>query len=84
MSEVVFKCRWCPCVFSSQLDLDLHLKAFGDNISHFGARRCVLVLLEVECEINRGGFSVDDWHWSARRSLSANTVRACRSRLCLL
>jgi hypothetical protein len=25
----VFKCSFCPCVFGSQVDLDIHLDAFG-------------------------------------------------------
>lgn len=32
-TEVVFQCPFCPCVFFSQVDLDLHLKAFG-NVPH--------------------------------------------------
>lgn len=24
-----FRCEFCPCVFACQVDLDLHLKAFG-------------------------------------------------------
>jgi hypothetical protein len=37
MSEVekCFKCRWCPCVFSTEADLASHLKAFGDR-DHLG------------------------------------------------
>jgi len=29
-----FRCGFCPCVFASQVDLDLHLKAFG-SVPHF-------------------------------------------------
>ena len=28
-SEVVYKCPFCSCVFSSFLDLELHLNSFG-------------------------------------------------------
>jgi hypothetical protein len=27
--EVIYRCLMCPCVFSSFLDLELHLNAFG-------------------------------------------------------
>jgi hypothetical protein len=27
--EVVYPCRWCPCVFSTAADLTLHYGAFG-------------------------------------------------------
>lgn len=31
VGEVVFKCRWCSCVFSTEVDLASHLRAFGDR-----------------------------------------------------
>ena len=41
-----FRCEFCPCVFASQVDLDLHLKAFGSvphlrlwERTHFGSLR---------------------------------------------
>ena len=27
----VFKCSFCPCVFSSEADLALHMVAFGND-----------------------------------------------------
>jgi len=34
-SEVSFKCPFCPCVFSTAVDLNLHLGVFGrDEVSH--------------------------------------------------
>jgi len=32
--EKCFKCRWCPCVFSTEEDLASHLKAFGNYDHH--------------------------------------------------
>jgi hypothetical protein len=29
--ETSFPCRWCPCIFCSVSDLELHLKFFGDK-----------------------------------------------------
>ena len=29
MTERIFECPFCPCVFSSAQDLELHLAAFG-------------------------------------------------------
>ena len=35
-SEVSFKCPFCPCVFSTAVDLNLHLERFGrDEVSHY-------------------------------------------------
>jgi len=71
-----FRCPFCPCVFSSQHDLDLHLKAF-DAVPHLRLWRCIHILLEED----GSDASVDersDWHWSNVRSIHPNTVRACR------
>jgi hypothetical protein len=74
-----FCCPFCSCVFSCQLDLDLHLKAFG-NVDHACLLRCIHILLEVDgCDAG-----VDDhgeWHWSDSRFPHSNTVRACRKLL---
>jgi hypothetical protein len=55
-----FCCSFCPCVFSSQVDLDLHLKAFG-SVSHLRLWRSVHFHLEVGVD-NRDGyeFSLDN------------------------
>lgn len=42
-----FKCPFCPCVFSSQVDLDLHLVAF-DNIPHLAVWRFAHKQLEID------------------------------------
>lgn len=43
-----FPCLYCPCVFSSQIDLDLHLTAFGSgSVFHVRLWRCVHALLDV-------------------------------------
>ena len=74
-----FKCPYCPCVFVTKHDLDLHLKAFGD-VSHLRLWRCVYILLVVDgC-----GAGVDDhgeWHWRDSRFPHPNTVRGCRELL---
>jgi hypothetical protein len=31
LPSVFFKCYWCPCVFCSVSDLELHLRFFGDK-----------------------------------------------------
>jgi hypothetical protein len=45
--EVDFRCPFCPCVFSSQYDLDLHLKAFG-AIPHLDLWRSIHIQLEID------------------------------------
>lgn len=76
--DFVFPCPFCPCVFSSRSDLDLHLKAFG-NFLHLRLWRCVHVLLEVDGSVagvdNHGG-----WFHKSKR-IYASTVRACRKLL---
>lgn len=32
--EIMYRCRWCPCVFSTASDFIVHLRAFGD-CDHF-------------------------------------------------
>lgn len=76
--DSLFKCPFCPCVFASRSDLDLHVKAFGDA-HHLQRWRCVHVLLEVE-----GNEAEVDGHedWSRRdkrdKRFSPNAVKACR------
>lgn len=77
VSSVGFRCPYCPCVFSCESDLDLHLKAFGD-VAHRDLWRCVHIVLEADGSIagvdNHGG-----WHWSyKRRSVHPSSVRNCR------
>jgi hypothetical protein len=78
-SDSSVRCLFCLCVFSSPLDLDFHLKAFG-NAPHLRLWRCVHILLEVDgCDAG-----VDDhgeWHWRDSRCPHPNTVRACRELL---
>ncbi|MCJ7425068.1 hypothetical protein MUP01_12505 [Candidatus Bathyarchaeota archaeon] len=31
--EIYYQCAWCPCRFSSEHDLKLHLKAIGEEES---------------------------------------------------
>lgn len=76
-----FRCRFCPCVFCSQADLDLHLRAFGDN-SHIRAWRCIRILASVT------GYEsgVDDHaegNYGRIPFYHLNTVRACREFLCI-
>lgn len=56
-SEVVYRCPFCVCVFSSFLDLELHLNAFGRVGSfHREAWRLELLRRGVECgELVRAG-----------------------------
>ena len=43
-----FPCLFCSCVFSSQVDLDLHLTAFGfGSVSHLRLWRSVHALMDV-------------------------------------
>lgn len=75
-SSAFFKCPYCPCMFASQHDLDLHLKAFGDY-SHRDYWYSVHVVLE---EDGHNAF-VDDhggWHWSKRKSVRGSVIRKCR------
>jgi len=71
-----FRCLFCPCVFSFQSDLDLHLKVFG-AVPHLRLWRCVHVLLEVD-GFDAGVDEHGEWHWRYNRFYSPNTVRACR------
>jgi len=73
------RCPFCPCVFVSQSDLDLHLKAFGD-VPHIRQWRCVHILLE-EGGHDAGVDGHGEWHWRYSRSIHPNTVRACRELL---
>lgn len=75
----VFRCRFCPCVFCSQFDLDLHLKAFGD-VSHLPLWRCTHILVEVDGFL-AGVDSHGEWHWQNSSSVHPSTVRACRELL---
>ena len=70
----------CPCVFSSQADLDLHLKRFG-KVEHGDLWRCVHVVLEAD-GYDAGADSHGGWHWSyKRKSVHPNKVRRCRKLL---
>ncbi len=82
MGEVseVFRCRFCPCVFCSQSDLNSHLKVFGD-VSHLDIWRCTHVLLEDDGFL-AGVDSHGEWHWHDV-SYHSNTVRVCRKLLAL-
>lgn len=71
-------CPFCPCLFSSQFDLDLHLKVFG-NSNHFRLWRCVHILLE-EDGCDAGVDCHGEWYQKSR-DISPNTVRACRDLL---
>ena len=76
-SSTFFKCPYCPCMFSSQQDLDLHLKRFG-NYAHRDLWYCVHVVLEAD-SYNTGVDSHGSWHWgNRRRSVRPNIVRKCR------
>lgn len=73
------RCSFCHCVFCSQLDLDLHLKAFG-SVPHLRLWHCVHILLEID-GCNTGVDDHGEWHWSERDFAHPNTVRACRELL---
>jgi hypothetical protein len=77
-SDSFFRCPFCQCVFCSEVDLDLHLKAFG-NVPHLRKWHCAHVLLEVD-GFDAGVDEHGEWHWS-ESSYSPNTVRACRKLL---
>lgn len=72
-----FRCSFCPCVFSSQVDLDLHLKAF-DSVPHLRLWRCSHILLEVD-GFESGVDDHDEWHWSGSGSINPNEVRVCKA-----
>jgi hypothetical protein len=77
-SHVIFKCPYCPCMFSSQQDLDSHLKRFG-NYDHLDLWRCVHIILEADGAI-AGVDGHGDWHWgSKRKRVSRDTIRRCRA-----
>lgn len=63
-------------MFSSQQDLDLHLKRFG-NYDHLDLWRCVHIVLEAD-GYNAGVDSHGSWHWSRRKSVHHSKVRKCR------
>ena len=72
------QCPFCPCVFASQWDLDLHLKVFG-RVEHSRLALCVAILVEVEGH-NAG---VDDQGtWQRRKSdrlFNSKRIKACRA-----
>lgn len=75
-SPVSFKCPYCKCIFVCQVDLDLHLKRFGDY-DHSDLYRCVGIVLEAD------GYDADvdghgDWHWTKRKRVRFSVVRKCR------
>lgn len=79
-SSVDFQCPFCPCRFSSQIDLDLHLKRF-DNVDHWELWRCVHIVLEADGVV-AGVDSHADWHWSHKRSyVPFRVVKKCRKLL---
>ena len=76
-SSVSFKCPYCPCRFSCQSDLDLHLKRFGD-CDHRDLWDCVHIVLEADGH-DAGVDDHGDWHWSSKRkSVHPSKVRKCR------
>ena len=75
-SHVFFQCPYCPCMFCSQHDLDLHLKAFGDY-AHRDLWYSVHVVLEADGH-NAGVDEHGSWHWSRRKSVHPRKVRKCR------
>lgn len=81
MVTMFFKCPFCSCLFCSQADLDLHLKAFGAN-PHIRALRCVHVLSTDDDSVLLVD-EHDDWNWSRRDFIHSNTIRACRDFLCI-
>lgn len=72
-----FRCSFCLCRFFTNVDLDLHLKAFGDG-PHFRLWRCRHILLE-EDGFNAGVDNHGDWYRG--HSVSPNMVRVCRDLL---
>jgi len=60
--KLEFPCPYCPCIFSSQVDLGLHLTAFGFwSVSHIRLFWCVHALLdvyEVYSDVNSEGLFV--------------------------
>lgn len=66
--DTVFRCPFCPCVFSSQVDLDLHLKAFG-SVPHLCLFRGVHFLLEVDVD--------GKWHRWYKRYICRFMFRKC-------
>ncbi len=71
------KCPFCTCIFSSQRDLDLHLKAFG-SVKHGRLVLCVAILSEVEGH-NAGVDDHGSWRRGKRdRLFNPRTVKACR------
>ena len=70
-----FRCPFCPCVFCTQVDLDLHLKAFG-NVPHLRLWQCVHVLAEVDGSYDES-YTRRDWSWQDKR-YSPNRVRMCQ------
>jgi len=74
-----FSCLFCPCVFSSQVDLDLHLTAFGSGyVSHLRLWRCVHALIEVYGVYSdvdsQGLFVVSDTFLCLRDGLSCSKL----------
>lgn len=76
-SSVLIQCSYCPCMFCSQHDLDLHLEAFG-SYNHKDLWFCVHVVLDVDGSI-AGVDGHGGWHWSNRRKrVHHSTIRKCR------
>ena len=77
VSGSYIRCPFCPCIFVSQSDLDLHLKRFGDY-NHRDLWDCVCIILE-ENGHDAGVDEHGDWHWNyKRKSVRSSVVRKCR------
>lgn len=80
VSGSYIRCPFCPCVFVSQSDLDLHLETFG-NYEHTELWRCVHIVSEAD-GYDAGVDGHGDWYSQSRsRYVSPNTVRRCRKLL---
>ena len=79
--DFVFSCPFCPCVFSCESDLDLHLKRFGD-CEHLDLWCCVHYLLEVDGVI-AGVDSHGGWFMRSKRvkPIRSDVVRKRRELL---
>lgn len=67
----MFKCQFCPCVFLSQEDLDVHMLAFGsDGVAH----NRMFVFLSQEFKPFEYGYIGYCW---LRRKPVANTIINC-------
>jgi hypothetical protein len=76
--EVHIYCPFCTCQFSSERDLELHLKAFG-RVDHERLVLCVAILSEVD-GYKAGVDDHGDWRRNPKvdRLFTGGNVRACR------